>query len=588
MTDRRKDGTGVRHRIAVLCGAAGLLFGIAGPAAGQQTLTGCWVGTVGAGANLRRAALDADRGTLHVMGRTVSADSLRAMSHTGDSITFHVVTAQGDMRFSGAVGSDGVFAGTLAREGQNHPFRLIRAGRAPDPASVLLGYWRGGLEMNGAIVLRIGLEFAPAPCGQVHVTMDSPDQGAENLPVTSLALTGDSLRFAMDYLNGSFDGAVSADRRAITGSWTQGPGTLELQLTRGDTTTFRRPQEPEPPYPYDTLAVTYENAAGGVRFAGTLTLPRGDGPFPAVLLLTGSGAQNRDEALMGHRPFLIIADHLTRRGIATLRVDDRGIGGSTGNVMTATIDDNAGDALAGVAFLERQPRVDGRRIGLLGHSEGGWVAPLAATRSADIAFLVLLAGPSVTGEEIMHAQDSVISLLNGASLDHVAANRVASEALFAALRAEPNDSLAIPHMRAAVDSVVATLSADQQRRLDSAWAGVDRERAWQPLATPWFRYLLTYDPRPVLARVTVPVLALFGEKDVQVPPGQNVPPMRHAFAAAANPDATVRVVPGVNHLFQHAETGLIAEYARIEETMAPAVLEEIATWIVQRFGRAGR
>ncbi|MDH3497499.1 MAG: alpha/beta fold hydrolase, partial [Gemmatimonadota bacterium] len=433
-----------------------------------------------------------------------------------------------------------------------------------------------------------GLEFAPAPCGQVDVTMDSPDQGAENLPVTSLALTGDSLRFAMDYLNGSFDGAVSADRRAITGSWTQGPGTLELRLTRGDTTTFRRPQEPEPPYPYDTLAVAYENAAGGVRFAGTLTLPRGDGPFPAVLMLTGSGAQNRDETVMGHRPFLILADYLTRRGIATLRVDDRGVGGSTGNVMTATIDDNAGDALAGVAFLERQPRVDGTRIGLLGHSEGGWVAPLAATRSSDVAFLVLLAGPAVSGEELLYAQDSVMSVLNGASPDHVAANRLASNALYAALRTEPSDSLAIPRMRAAVDSVVATLSAEQRRRLDSAWAGVDRDRAWQPLVTPWFRYLLSYDPRPVLARVTVPVLALFGEKDVQVPPSQSVPPMRAAFAAAGNRDATIHVIPGVNHLFQHAETGLIAEYSRIEETMTPAVLEEIATWIVQRFGRAGR
>ncbi len=563
-----------------------MLLALAGTAHGQQAFGGCWVGTLGAGANLRRAVLDAAHGTLHVMARTLSTDSLREVRRTGDSITFRVVLAQGATPFRGTVDTNGAFSGTLTREGQAHPFRFTRTGRAPDPASVLLGYWRGGLEMNGAIVLRIGLEFAPAPCGQVYVTMDSPDQGAENLPVTSLDLTGDSLRFAMDYLNGSFDGAVSADRQQITGSWTQGPGTLQLQLTRGDTTTFRRPQEPEPPYPYDTLAVTYENAAGGVRFAGTLTLPRGDGPFPAVLLLTGSGAQNRDEALMGHRPFLIIADYLTRRGIATLRVDDRGVGGSTGDVMTATIDDNAGDALAGVAFLRGQPRVDARRIGLLGHSEGGWVAPLAATRSTDIAFLVLLAGPSVSGRELLRAQDSVISSLNGASQDLIAANRRVSDALYAALRAEPNDALAIARMRAAVDSAAATLPAEQRRRLDSAWAGVDLERAWQPLATPWFRYLFSYDPRPVLARVSVPILALFGEKDVQVPPGQNVPPMQAALAG--NGDATVRVVPGVNHLFQRAETGLIAEYGRIEETMAPAVLEETATWIVQRFGRPGR
>jgi pimeloyl-ACP methyl ester carboxylesterase len=251
--------------------------------------------------------------------------------------------------------------------------------------------------------------------------------------------------------------------------------------------------------------------------------------------------------------------------------------------MTATIADNAGDALAGVTFLKSQAKVNARSIGLLGHSEGGWVAPLAATRSADIAFLVILAGPAVTGEEIRHAQDSLMAVLGGASLDYVAADRLVSQAIYDALRAEPNDSVAVVRMGEAADAAHARLPPARQRLLDSAWAGMDAEQVWRQMVTPWFRFLLSYDPRPALSRVTVPVLALFGDKDVQVPPAQSVPPMEAAFRAAGNRDVTVRVFPGLNHLFQHAETGLIAEYGRIEETIAPEILQTIGDWITARF-----
>jgi hypothetical protein len=521
-------------------------------------------------------------GTLHLMGRTLSTDTLRNLVVAGDSISFAFGQGERASEVGGRVAGDSLL-GAFARGAQSRAVRLKRAAAAPDPANRLLGYWNGALESDGAIVLRAGLEFAPAPCGQVYATFDSPDQGTNDLPFTSLALAGDSLRFGLSYLNGAFAGVVSADGARISGIWSQDGTTLDLQLTRGDSAVGRRPQEPTPPYSYDTLPVTYENGEGGVRFSGTLTIPRGEGPFPAVLMLTGSGAQNRDETIMGHRPFLVLADHLTRRGIATLRVDDRGVGGSTGNVMTATIADNAGDALAGVTFLKSQAKVNARSIGLLGHSEGGWVAPLAATRSADIAFLVILAGPAVTGEEIRHAQDSLMAVLGGASLDYVAADRLVSQAIYDALRAEPNDSVAVVRMGEAADAAHARLPPARQRLLDSAWAGMDAEQVWRQMVTPWFRFLLSYDPRPALSRVTVPVLALFGDKDVQVPPAQSVPPMEAAFRAAGNRDATVRVFPGLNHLFQHAETGLIAEYGRIEETIAPEILQTIGDWITARF-----
>jgi hypothetical protein len=569
-------------------GAVCLLAAIsAGAARAQQDpmLAGCWVGTVGAGNQQQRAILDlrTAHGTAHFMGRTLSADTLRDLRVMADSVTFGVGTGDRASTAAGRIETDGVLTGTLARADASRPFRFARAAPVPDAANRLLGYWSGAYESDGAIVLRAGMEFEAAPCGQVYVTLDSPDQSANNLPVTALAYAGDSLRFAMAYLDGAFRGVVSRDGTQITGAWTQGAASLELRLTKGDSAIGRRPQEPTPPYPYDTVAVTYENPADGIRFAGTLTLPPGDGPFPAVLMITGSGAQNRDEAIMGHRPFLVLADHLTRRGVATLRVDDRGVGGSTGNTMSATIADNAGDALAGVTFLQTQPRVDPRRIGLLGHSEGGWVAPLAATRSAGVAFLVLLAAPGVTGEEIRHAQDSVMAVVGGASLDYVAGDRAVSQAIYDALKAERDDSLALVRMGQGVNAARAGLTPRQRAVLDSAWAGVDVTAAWQTLVTPWFRYLLTYDPRPILARVTVPVLAIFGEKDVQVPPAQSVPPMDSAFRAAGNRAVTIRVFPNLNHLFQHATTGLVNEYGRIEQTIAPEVLEAIGEWIGQRF-----
>jgi hypothetical protein len=520
------------------------------------------------------------------MGATPSSDAFSSVTVDGSSVgtNFPSTLGTGTATFLGSI-DDGAINGTIQSAGQSLPVELRRTDPAvPEPALELLGYWTGGLYQAGALVLRLGFEFAPAPCGQVHASMDSPDQGAENIPASSLSLEGDSLAFEIASASGAFHGTVAAGRDSIWGNWTQGGGTIAMHLVRGDgPVSFARPQDPVPPFPYSEVGVSYENPNDGTRFAGTLTIPEGEGPFPAALMITGSGAQNRDEALMGHRPFLVIADHLTRRGIAVLRVDDRGVGGSTGNVLEATILDNIGDALAGVAFLRGRPEVDPARIGLIGHSEGGWVAPGVAAETEDVAFIVMLAGPSVSGREILLAQSRAIMEASGATQieEGLTINRIGIDAA----ASETTVERAREAVRRAVEEAIAGLPPEEGSALRAVWEAEtvqsNVEAGLPTMVSPWYRNLVVYDPIATLENLEIPALALYGERDLQVPPTQSVPILEDAWDD--HPDATIHVFPGLNHLFQHAETGLMAEYAVIEETFAPQALEMMGSWIEERF-----
>ena len=318
-----------------------------------------------------------------------------------------------------------------------------------------------------------------------------------------------------------------------------------------------RPQEPTPPYPYQEEQVTFVNAKAGITFAGTLTLPASPTASPAVVLITGSGAQDRDETIAGHKPFLVLADALTRRGIAVLRVDDRGVGGSGGTMATATSEDFVDDALAAVAYLRGRKDIDAKRIGLVGHSEGGLIAPIAATRSKDIAFIVLMAGPGITGDQILFLQGAAIMRANGASEAAISRNREVKQRLFDVIRTEKDD--------AAAKEKIKSIAPGQER-----------------VATPWFRYFLSYDPVPVLQKVTCPVLAINGEKDLQVPYRENLDAIGKALRAGGNTDVTTLSMPNLNHLFQTSQTGAPSEYAKIAETFAPAALDAISDWILKR------
>lgn len=347
-----------------------------------------------------------------------------------------------------------------------------------------------------------------------------------------------------------------------------------------------RPQEPKKPYPYLEEEVRFSSLKPGPSFAGTLTRPKGDGPFPAVLLITGSGQQNRDEELAGHKPFLVIADDLTRRGIAVLRVDDRGVGGTTGDMKTATSEDLVDDALAGVAFLKSRPDIDARRIGLIGHSEGGMIAPMAAVRSSDVAFIVLLAGPGVRGRDIVVEQASLIQAAGGASPTMLKGSRAFQEQMLDIAMSEPDRAAAAAKMHELWTKVLedverSTELSDAEKATLKLSNGQIRQQI-AALTTPWMRYFLAYDPAPVLRQVRVPVLALNGSLDLQVPAEENLRAIREALTAGGNEDHTEIELPGLNHLFQTAKTGSPTEYATIEETISPNALQVMGEWIVAR------
>ena len=442
--------------------------------------------------------------------------------------------------------------------------------------------WQGSVVGLGFIVT-----FAPEEDGSGYkATLDIPAQGLSGAELTNVVYSETEIAFTLSIAPPN--GATWRAKRQVgattaEGEFEQGgnvvPFTMEL-VPEGEVLGPRRPQTPEPPFAYDEREVAYTSEADGTKLAGTLTVPREDGPFPAVLLITGSGAQNRDEEIFGHKPFLVIADHLTSNGIAVLRVDDRGIGGSTGDMSMATSEDFASDVLAGVHFLAGQPDIDPGRIGLIGHSEGGIIAPMVAAASDHVAFIVLLAGPAIPGRDLMIMQLAAVQRSIGRPEGNVEQQIEAQRSLLE-LASEGADFPALTAAVAELTRIQISNLAEGQRPSTEELKPVIEAQARQ-LTTPWWRFFLTYDPRTALREVQCPVLAINGSLDVQVPPGPNLGVIREALAEAGNDDITVEELGGLNHLFQTATTGNPTEYAEIEETFAPAVLDLITSWVLQR------
>ena len=452
------------------------------------------------------------------------------------------------------------------------------AGQVPaSPASRLVGSWHGSLE-TGTATLRLSLAVARDSTGSLIGYFTSIDQGNARIPATLVA-QGDTLKASMPSVGGEYAGVLNAAGDTMAGVLRQGGGALPLQLVRGGPSAAARPrpQEPQSPFPYRTMELEIASV-GGVRLSGTLTLPDGRGPFPAVVLVSGSGPQDRDESLMGHKPFLVLADHLARRGIASLRYDDRGIGTSTGTFGGSTSADFADDAEAAVRVLRGTQGVMRDRVGIVGHSEGALVGQMVAARSRDVAFLVMLAGPGVRGDSLLLLQTRALLGAAGASADAVERTARINRRIYAALTAGADSAETMRRVHAAEAEYLAALAAAERPAAERALAA-----GHAGMFDPWTRYFLAYDPAPVLRRVRVPVLALNGTLDLQVAHAENLAGIAAALKAGGNRDYETVALPRLNHLFQTASTGAVSEYATIEETMAPAALERVVAWIVRRF-----
>lgn len=464
---------------------------------------------------------------------------------------------------------DGTYEGTIRRRDQ----RIDGTWRMGEDASPLVlrrvqrsevdGIWAGTLTFQ-SFRLRLVFYIANSPGGLI-ATMKSCDQNDAMVAISPVKLVGRAIVLEAGAIGARYEGGLDATFSTIEGTWTQG-GTdlpLTLNLVAEEEPLPVRPQEPSAPYPYGEEEVRYRNQRADLELAGTLTIPEGEGRFPAVLLIAGSGDLDRDESMSGHRPFLVLADYLTRRGIAVLRADKRGVGESGGEQASATTTDFAMDAEAGVAYLEGHRAVDRNKIGLVGHSEGGLVACMLAARNPDLAFVILLAAPGVPGWELAEQQARRRAEIHGGSAENaVEAGRENAE-VAALLRDEKDE---------------ATL----RRKLEQKFSHLDEARRAEMiryLTLPWQREMVRMNPADYLSRVKCPVLALNGERDVTVECQSNLRAIRQALESGGNRHFEAREQPGLNHLFQSCTTGAETEYWQIEETLSPLALEQMAEWI---------
>ena len=401
---------------------------------------------------------------------------------------------------------------------------MIEFAQQQDTSEISIeGIWQGELKVPG-IELRIVFKISKNPDGTLTATLDSPDQGATDIPVEEVIFKDNTLRLEVKSAGGVFEGKVSEDFLVIEGEWKQSGGAFPLTVNRVDKVVeILRPQVPKKPYPYIEQEVAYENKDAEITLAGTLTLPSGDAPFPAVLLITGSGPQDRNETIYNHRPFLVLADYLTRQGIAVLRVDDRGVGKSTGDFSQVTSEDFASDVLAGIEYLKARKEINPKQIGLIGHSEGGLIAPMAAVKSPDVAFIVLMAGTGLTGEEILYLQGALIAKAMEASEEDIAKNRRFNEKIFSVIKEEKDKKISEERLHQMFMEYWEKMSEEEKNRIGDIGDPEEYIKAQlQNLLSPWLKFFLTYDPKPTLSKVKCPVLAINGEKDLQVPPKENL------------------------------------------------------------------
>lgn len=439
------------------------------------------------------------------------------------------------------------------------------------------GMWQGVLNAGRPLHMAFHIKDSTA------ATLDVLEQNVKDFAASGVNIIGDSIHINFSKLSSSYKGVITGTD-VITGSWNQAGRSFPMEIRRNEKPAeLNRPQTPRAPFAYNSEDVTFKSADKKITYGATLTVPKGNGPFPAVLLISGSGRQNRDEEVFGHKPFAVIADHLTKSGYAVLRVDDRGIGQTTGGDPGLTSADFVKDAAAALDYLKTRKEVDKKKIGMAGHSEGGMIAQMLATERADIDFIVLLAGPGIKATDLMMEQNGAILRANGAKEEVVTAylelyKNIAEGVVAAKTKADVKTNVAgaIKKWREHTDPqiVMATTGIS-----DNTSEEVVSEKIAQQFMDPWLRYFLAYDPKPYLEKMEVKVLALNGEKDVQVISKSNLNGMEMGLSKSKSKQYNVMEVPGLNHLFQECKQCTVAEYAQLEETFSPSALLMITEWL---------
>ena len=547
------------------------------------TLEGNWAGSLQAGDAVLHLVLHISKSddgsfkaTIDSLDQGVYGITVTAPTQKDSSLQFSVSSVGAS--YEGKIAEDySSIRGVWSQGAVGLPLEFHRqaagagAKKPEDAIAGAEGVWQGAVEANG---LRLRFQLHVTHDDQKHLVaaLDSPDQGISGLPAIKVSQRVAVFHFEIPVVDGVYEGTLNPAKSLISGTWTQGGIKRDLKFQRSDQLLdLVRPQNPAKPYPYREEELTFPNEKAGVSLAGTLTLPTGKGPFPAAILISGSGPNDRDESIAGHHPFLVLADQLTRKGVAVLRYDKRGIGKSTGKFDQATTEDFADDGQAAVSYLKSRKEIDAKRIGLIGHSEGGIIAPMIATHSSDVAWIVLLAAPGLKGEDIMLLQSELILKGAGMDEDRIAQTREFNKKAYALARQEKNPDTLEIKLNDLVQSTGMSTTLPPTAVRSQAMV----------MASPWFRFFLDYNPVPALQKTACPVLALNGEKDLQIAPKENLAQIRKALQDGGNKDFQAIELPGLNHLFQHAPTGVPMEYGGIVETMAPEALNSISDWILK-------
>lgn len=461
-------------------------------------------------------------------------------------------------------------------------------------AQNIVGNWEGTLQIQGT-ELPIIFHITKDNNGKHSATFDSPKQKAFNLACSDVVIREDSVILIMQILKGRYAGKLSDTKLQLSGNWFQGNNALPLHLVKTSnvptTNQLNRPQTPKPPFPYKSENVEYDNADKSIHFGATFTVPLPDpnvnyfrAPvYPTVILITGSGKQDRDETILGHKPFAVIADYLTRQGMAVLRIDDREMGITTGDFSKSTTADFANDVEAGMAYLKTRLDVDVNTIGLIGHSEGGLIAPMVAAKRKEVKFIVLLAGPGINIMDMMEQQSADVMASAGISKPDIALYRPLYKSLVMAIINAKDSVTASKNAMA----VFKNWQSDKTAGTIKNTTGVEDEKDistfttvfLKQLISPWYRYFMTVNPEDYLIKTDCPVLALNGEKDIQVSASQNLNGIKLALEKNKNKNFKIIKMPGLNHLFQHCITCTADEYGDLEESFDIATLAIIADWI---------